>query len=154
MRILVISDSHGYTYRLNEILRREHAAADIIVHCGDGAEEMLSMGEYTLGKTVFLCRGNCDSTVYGFEELNSFKADTKNVMACHGHRYGVKYGLTDIYFKAKETGSDICLFGHTHEPGYDYFNDIWFINPGSAADGSYAVVEITGNKINPVMKRL
>ena len=31
---------------------------------------------------------------------------------CHGHKYGVKYGYNSIYYRGKEIGADIVLFGH------------------------------------------
>lgn len=149
MKILVISDSHGRTGYLESILKKNAVSCDIIVHCGDGADEMLSMNEYTYGKNVFLCKGNCDSSIYGFAELNTFPAGNKNVMACHGHWYKVKYGYNDIFFAAKEKGSDICLFGHTHEPFYEFYDGTLFLNPGAVASGNYAIIEIRENNIIP-----
>lgn len=151
MKILVLSDSHGRTDLLEDILKKEARTCDIIVHCGDGADEMMSLNEYTYGKAVYLCKGNCDSYIYGFAELNTFPAEGKKIMACHGHRYNVKYGLTDLYFAAQENNADICLFGHTHNPGYEFAYGILFLNPGSVAGRSYATIEKNGDKLTPVM---
>ena len=37
----------------------------------------------------------------------------KKIFITHGDLYGVKYGMTNIYYKGKEVGADIVLFGHS-----------------------------------------
>lgn len=154
MRILAVSDSHNHTYMLNDILKKESAAADVIVHCGDGAGEMLAMTEYTFGKQTVIVRGNCDSTAYHFPELDTFFAEDNKGMVCHGHLHSVKYTLYNLSLAAREQGAAFCLFGHTHEATYEFENGIWLINPGSAATGRYAIVDVTGNKIVPKLMTL
>lgn len=154
MRILAVSDSHGYDYLLRDIFKRENAAADVIAHCGDGAPSMLNMGEYTFGKPVYTCRGNCDSSAYGLENVTLFEVGGKRVLLTHGHLYQAKLTLENLTYAALEKEAQIVLFGHTHEAGYEYYKNVWLINPGCAAEREYAVIDINGDKINPTLKRL
>ena len=39
MRILVVSDTHGDYFSLKEVVQT-HSSAEIIVHCGDGDEQL------------------------------------------------------------------------------------------------------------------
>ena len=58
---------------------------------------------------------------------------------------GVKYSTDRLFYKAKEIGAQIALFGHTHCRYYAYEEGIHILNPGSAGqprDGkpaSYAI---------------
>lgn len=153
MKILILSDSHGYLSRLEAILQKE-ADADMILHLGDGGGDLSLMTEYTAGKPVYVCRGNCDSEVYGFPESVTTVVEGATVFACHGHRYGVKYGLERLYFAAKEAGAKLCLFGHTHQPYSDFIDNFFMVNPGSAAGGCYAVAEINHGEVKTLNKSL
>ena len=153
MKLLILSDSHGYIYNLEEILKKERSA-DMIIHLGDGADDMMLMTEYTQGKLVYLCKGNCDSYVYGFTEKVILPIENTRIFACHGHEYGVKYGLYKLYYAAKQEEAGLCLYGHTHIPKCDAEEDMFIVNPGSVSGGNYAVAEITGDKITTVNKSL
>ena len=153
MKLLILSDSHGYSFFLEEILKRERGA-DMIIHLGDGAADLLAMAEYTMGKPVYTCRGNCDSVAYGFPEFVLTEADGVKIFACHGHRYGVKFGLQNLYYAAREQGAKLCLFGHTHEPYSDFDGDLFMVNPGPVAGGYYATAEIKNGEVKTVNKAL
>ncbi len=84
MKLLILSDSHGYLSRLEEILKREQSA-DQIIHLGDGGGDLPAMAEYTRGKPLYTCRGNCDSNVYGFPERLILRVEDVTRFACHGH---------------------------------------------------------------------
>ena len=115
---------------------------------------MLGMGEYTFGKPVYTCRGNCDSSAYGLENATLFEAGGKRVLLTHGHLYQAKFTLANLSYAAQDQGAQIVLFGHTHEARYEFYNNVWLVNPGCAADKEYAVVNIHGDKIVPTLKRL
>lgn len=153
MKLLILSDSHGYLFYLEEILKRERGA-DMIIHLGDGADDLMAMSEYTQGKMVYTCKGNCDSAVYGFPEAVQTEAESVKIFACHGHQYGVKFGLQRLYYAAKEHGAQLCLFGHTHEPYSDFEEDFFMVNPGPAAGGYYAVAELKNGMIKTVNKQI
>ena len=43
----------------------------------------------------------------------------------------MKYGLNNIYYKTREVGADVGLFGHTHQELIIRENGILLMNPGS-----------------------
>ena len=153
MKLLILSDSHGYIFYLEEILKRERGA-DMIIHLGDGGDDMMTMNEYTQGKMTYVCKGNCDSSVYNFPETVITEAEGVKIFACHGHRYGVKFGLQNLYYAAKEQGAKLCLFGHTHEPYSDFEEDFFMVNPGPAAGGYYAVAELKNGTVKTTNKQI
>ena len=55
------------------------------------------------------------------------------MLITHGDRYGVKYELNNLYYRALEAEVDIALFGHTHIPYMEEVKGIWLFNPGSAS---------------------
>ncbi|MBQ3254094.1 MAG: metallophosphoesterase family protein, partial [Acholeplasmatales bacterium] len=59
----------------------------------------------------------------------------------HGHMYNVKMTYNTIIYKASSLDASICLFGHTHNPDVFLIDNILFLNPGSYADGFYAIIE-------------
>lgn len=153
MRMLILSDSHGDLSTLEYILKRERSA-DLIIHLGDFADDMNLFYEYTQTKGLLLCKGNCDINGADFPLQHIFQAENKNVFCCHGHRYGVKNGLSSLYFAAREQKADIALFGHTHSPFLDTESEVILLNPGAARNGDYATIEIIGNGIKPLLKTI
>ena len=59
----------------------------------------------------------------------------KKIFMCHGHKYGVKYGYNSIYYRGKEVGADIVLFGHSHLPIIEEYDGLILMNPGSISHG-------------------
>ncbi len=153
MKLLIVSDSHGSTVFLEKALQCERSA-DIIVHLGDGAGDLDMMREFTQGKLVYQCSGNMDFYCHNLSERCIFPVENVTVFACHGHKYGVKSGLTGLMFAAREKNARVCLFGHTHSPFAEDKNGLLLLNPGSVHGGSYAVVNITGSDVSYVLKNV
>ena len=149
MKLFIVSDSHGDLYTLGAILSRAEGF-DMIVHLGDGAEDLLCMREYTDGKQLVIVRGNCDSPAQKRPETETFTVDDVTVFACHGHRFGVKYDLTRLSLAAAQRSAKLCLFGHTHVAFEETQNGVLFLNPGSARNGKYAIAEIRDGKVYAV----
>lgn len=146
MRILVVSDSHGDPYRLKEAVERQ-PSAKLIIHLGDGARDL----DYINARVpVISVKGNCD---FGCDAPLSFidEVKGKRIYCTHGHYEYVKHSLTYLKEKAAENGIHIALYGHTHEAVTLYEDGIWFINPGSVREGSYAVIDITDAGIMPII---
>jgi hypothetical protein len=61
------------------------------------------------------------------------EAGNHKVLITHGHYYGVSYGYEKIAAAAKAKGCDIVLYGHTHVPTIDHYQDLIIANPGSIA---------------------
>ena len=132
MLIAVISDSHGNKDSINKIKKKINNA-DVVLFLGDGENDL---AEITIDFTgeVFAVRGNCDITGK-YPEEQILEIQGKKIFICHGHRYNVKYGYNSIYYRGKEIGADIVLFGHSHIPIIEEYDGIVLMNPGSISHG-------------------
>lgn len=145
MRILVISDSHGKSAAVGKVLLKE-TQAEIVLHLGDGAFDLLDYNDDFPEKMFLAVKGNCD---HGFDlplsELRSF-GETR-IFLTHGHMYDVKFGLEKLINTALYNEADVVLFGHTHQAVVDYFEGLHIMNPGSLGAGysqcSYGIIDIT-----------
>lgn len=147
MKILVVSDSHGYNTQLFNAMDSEKPI-DMLIHCGDSGD----LGDYIneiADCPVVMVRGNCDGLCrYRLEEM--IEVNGCKIMAVHGHMYGVKSGLDRLFDRAKETGADIVLYGHSHIPDLTQMYGIIAMNPGSIAlpkqesrIPTYGIIEIS-----------
>ncbi len=143
MRILVVSDTHGDAYSLESVVRK-HSSAEIIVHCGDGADEAAELKINHPEKLVVSVRGNCDFCTDA-PNFEAFSVEGKKIFVTHGHLYGVKGGLYTLSCAAREQGADIVLFGHTHNSLSIYDDGLYLLNPGSlrSYEPTYGLVEVT-----------
>ncbi len=131
--LIVLSDSHGRSAKALERLAPLFAENDFVVHLGDGSSDLRQFCAQAPEK-YFICRGNCDFS-YGAEEL-VLEAEGLSVLCCHGHRYGVKSGLSRLAARARERGCEVALYGHTHEARIETVDGVLCVNPGAL--GSYA----------------
>lgn len=145
-RIGVVSDSHGNIMNLQDAI---FAMGDIdaIFHLGDYVRDAKKMNVWTSAPAYWI-RGNCDMGDSEGVELAKIHIGGKLIMACHGHRFGVKTDLTALKYTAMEAGADVVLFGHTHHAYQAEEDGMLILNPGALIGGrysdapSYAVVEI------------
>lgn len=145
MKILVISDTHGRLYNIQEAIEREKP--DRIYHLGDGEGcEDFVRREYDIPYEGV--RGNCDFMSSLPEEL-VMTVGKHVVMLCHGHRYNVRTGTSMLEARARELGADVALYGHTHIPDIEYRVNLTILNPGSLSEPrqpsripTYAVIEV------------
>lgn len=145
MKILVVSDTHGDFYTLMRAVKAQ-PDAEVIVHCGDGDEQVQLLKETYKDKMIVGVRGNCDwnSFLPSKETLNILG---KKIFITHGHLYDAKVGLYKIMCAAREEGADILLYGHTHIAMNTYEDGLYVMNPGTCHGyiASYGVLEITEN---------
>lgn len=128
MLVAVISDTHRISTYIN-IAKEYIKSADVLIHLGDNVDDVEELTKGFKGK-VYAVKGNCDfSNTYPKE--NVIILEDKKILLTHGDLYGVKYGLTNLYYRAKELEVDIVLFGHTHEHLLLKEDGIIFMNPGS-----------------------
>lgn len=128
MRVLIVSDTHGYEKNLMEVLKKE-GKIDKLIHLGDVED----------GKGRILDMINCPlEIVAGNNDYTSDESGEKlirigkwNVFLTHGHRYRIHYSEDTLYYKALSVGADIVMFGHTHRPVIKYVGSVMFVNPGS-----------------------
>ncbi len=133
MRIGLISDTHGF---LPAEVFTLFDGVDLIIHAGDvGKEEVLiELASIAEVKAVF---GNVDHY--------PLQAKLKNIEFFE--RQGVRFCVTHIIPSPKTFAfqlfkmnceADVVIFGHTHKPEKVMFNNILFVNPGSATQPRYA----------------
>lgn len=152
MLIAVVSDTHDNENTIlkirNEIKERN---VKYMIHLGDNIDD----AEKIVGGldcTFYGVKGNCD--LANFPDELIVNIENKKFFITHGHKYGVKMGLNNIFYKGKESGVDAVLFGHTHIKIISKEDGLWIINPGSPSlpkdmVPSIAFIEIKGNEIYP-----
>ncbi len=145
MKILVVSDTHG---DFNSLLRAVKAQpdAEVIVHCGDGDEQVQLLKETIKDKMIVGVRGNCDWNSF-LPSKETLKICGKKIFITHGHLYNAKMGLYKVVCAAREESADILLYGHTHIAMNTYEDGLYVMNPGSCSGymASYGIIEITEN---------
>lgn len=131
MRILIVSDSHG---RIAPALHkaRELGELSLLLHLGDHGEDGEQMAQ-ALKIPCCCIQGNCDLGSGLPEEMRLPLPGNGWLMACHGHRYGVKYTLDRLFYRAMEQDVKVALFGHTHRRYLQWEGGILLLNPGSCA---------------------
>lgn len=153
MLIAVISDSHGNKTSISKI-KKKISNAEVLLFLGDGENDLKEITEDFTGE-VYAVRGNCDfEGKYPEERIIEIRG--KKIFMCHGHRYGVKYGYNSIYYRGKEVGADIVLFGHSHLPIIEECDGLTLMNPGSISHGmgkidkTLGYIDLINNKA-PIM---
>ena len=133
MKIAVISDSHDIKSAIQAV-KPYITDSDMVLHLGDGADNIKEITNGFKGE-VYAVRGNCDfQSEYPNERI--IEVLDKRILMCHGHHYNVKMELNSIFYRAKELGVDIVLFGHSHLCVIEKQDGLILMNPGSIANGA------------------
>lgn len=155
MRIVVISDSHRRSNVIDKILSQQTDARHVFF-LGDNLADIEDFEFLYPDKVFHTVCGNCDYAsmvqTVGVEIIAGVK-----ILYTHGHTFGVKYGTDRLLEAARQNGSKIVLYGHTHISKILYEDGIYIVNPGSCSSPrdfgppSYAVIDITENGIMPII---
>lgn len=146
MRILVVSDTHHDFDALYRLVLREKDAIDLLVHLGDGAQDIDDLRAVWPLLPIRFVRGNCDyvSTApdTAIAEVNSTR-----LLLTHGHLFGVNDTTERLAMQARRQNAAIALFGHTHRQLCRDVLGVQLMNPGSLGkprDGKrgYGVIEM------------
>ena len=151
MKILVLSDTHGDTWRLREIFSRERGFS-LCVFLGDGERDLEPF--FPMPDVPLLAvRGNCD---FGSSLPSKLVTEEggRTLFLTHGHEQLVKYGLSTLRSAAREANASVALYGHTHVPVQDYDDGLYLCNPGSVRNGDYAVLEIVPQGVMWLPRRI
>lgn len=157
MRILVLSDCHGASSRVEKAINSQPEAKHIF-YLGDGSNEVEKLAEYYPERIFHIVKGNCDFNsdlqLQGFVNING-----SNIYFTHGHRNFVKQGISVLKEIAGNQNADIVLYGHTHCAKSEYIDGVYFVNPGALSGSrngpeSYAVIDILPNGIIPIIINL
>jgi uncharacterized protein len=146
VRIVVFSDTHGNTSRLEQAIFQQ-PRADYFIHLGDGQWDIDEMRSTFPGRKILNVCGNCDFAAAAPVDEELFVCG-KRIFYTHGHRYYVKGGTATLIGEARSRKADIVLFGHTHEALNEYEDGLYIMNPGSLGmpeNGvpTYGVIDIT-----------
>lgn len=157
MRILVISDSHGRTGKIEQAIEKEIDAKHIFF-LGDCVKDIEDYPFIYPDRTFHIVSGNCDYSSV-FKSADTVTIAGKKIFFTHGHHLSVKSGLERLKQFAKVEKADIVLYGHTHIAKTEYASGVHFVNPGSlcsAREGStgYAVIDIEESGIIPILKSI
>lgn len=155
MKILVISDSHGDTTLLNQIVSKHRGSVELVVFLGDNLLDANEVMRDFPTIAYLGVLGNCDfpSMYTDARTDGNFKIENKRIFYTHGHRYNVNFGLEYLVANAKFNNCDIALFGHTHVALTEMINGVFVINPGSisrprdGSNGTYALLEVTSSDV-------
>ncbi len=147
MKILVVSDSHGMTKKLSEIVRRQ-TKAEVVLFLGDGESDFDHVKAEFPEKMFIGVRGNNDwcSSLKNTEVIS---IEGVRIFMTHGHTYHVKYGLSELKMSARSAKADILLYGHTHDPYTEYDDGLYIMNPGAVLGypSEYGVIDIQNGQI-------
>lgn len=130
MKIAVISDTHRVRRYIN-LAKNAIKDADILIHLGDNTDDVELLKDGFDGE-VYAVAGNCDFSAK-FPKEGILEVNGRKIFYTHGDLYGVKSNINNIYYKGRELGVDIVLFGHTHEQGIERTEDLILMNPGSVS---------------------
>ena len=152
MRVLVLSDSHGFVRNLRAVLQKESDCA-LVFFLGDGLRDMEHIRP-EFPQMQFICvRGNNDwSAAQGIDDYAYKYIEGHTVIATHGHRCGVRSSLQPLAAKALDVRGDVALYGHTHIPRQEYVGGVLCVNPGALCDGRYAVLEFRKEGVEVTFK--
>jgi len=151
MKILVMSDSHGWVGNILDAVELE--MPDYVFHLGDLSRDVEDLQELDPTLPVCAVAGNCDGWRGGAEE-HECSVDGVKCFLTHGHLHHAKIGPWGVIKAGMERKVDAVFYGHTHQPVAERQpNGMWLINPGTIGGiynkATYAVVE-TGNGIRSV----
>ena len=158
MKILVVSDTHKSFSPLLELVLKHKGQIDMVIHLGDGEDDVDDLCAALPYLPVRAVCGNCDwASLKPGTDLISI-GGTK-ILACHGHRFSVDRTVDRLALEAKRLGASTALFGHTHCQHHSEIFGVQCINPGSLCkprDGKYgyAILEIVNGVVNCILHQI
>ncbi len=154
MKALVFSDSHGAVNFINEMLIKEKDCQTVFF-LGDGMDEVSRIMARYPEKKFIIAKGNNDWHSNAQTEAYKY-IDGVTIMACHGHKFNVRFSLRDLLTSAKSVRANVALYGHTHKSAMynDPVTGVCAINPGALCDGKYCVLTIENGSFDIDFKTL
>jgi uncharacterized protein len=157
MKLLLISDSHGFTHNIIKAITL-NPDVDMIIHLGDFLHDILSVAKSYKALKFEYVPGNNDWSSYPKEKV--IDVEGSRILITHGHLYGVKQGYNGLISLAESNQANAVFFGHTHLPDEIYSDHLLLLNPGSIGlptgnnRPTYCIVEISGGKLRTRFKHL
>ncbi len=130
MKILIVSDTHGYNETMYSVIRKE-SPFDMLIHCGDIEREYDRL-RAKVDCTLHVVAGNNDYDP-DLDRIKIIDIGNYRAVITHGHRYHLYSGYDPLFYLAAENHADYVIFGHTHVPVIHEEGPVTLINPGSLA---------------------
>ncbi len=148
MRILLLSDSHTDTNRIDDVLAQCHDI-DMIIHCGDVERDFEYLGYVAPPHLAMLSVSGNNEWYAEKPYFRAVELAGLRFYITHGHLERVKAGYDGLLRKAKEHDCRVVLFGHTHKCADENIDGIRLINPGALSypGCSYAILTVEQGKI-------
>lgn len=158
MRLLVVSDTHNDSHTLYDLVTSKSGKFDVLLHLGDGADDVEELRYIYPMLDIYFVSGNCDGLCRAAGSA-VIELEGVKIFMTHGHLFGVNYSLDSLYTKAREEGASLALFGHTHHQLCRFEHNVTVLNPGSLCrprDGrrGYAEIEIRDRQPICTLQRL
>lgn len=151
MKIGVMSDSHGDVRAVARAFEMFQAfGCETVFHLGDGVRDVGSVSQQ-YAMEVISVHGNMDYAP-GTPIEHIYTADGLRFFLSHGHSLEVHRTNYYLRNRARETGCQVALYGHTHTAHNQEEDGILMLNPGSvsrpkgSAKASLAVIDTNGGK--------
>lgn len=127
----------------------EKERPDAVIHLGDHASDAEVLRRRYPRLPVCAVRGNCDRYETDVQEEAVIEWEGVKILATHGHRYRVKSDLLALCYAAIQSGVQVALFGHTHNPYCEESDGLWLLNPGACGRlfPSYGIIEINNGTV-------
>ena len=140
IRIGVIADTHGL---FDLAIRRHFKGVDHILHAGDiGNRSVIEQLEKIAPVTAV--SGNVDDDGQSvFPSETVIELAGRRIAIRHIQYEGGKLTKEGRAFLEREQ-SDICVFGHTHQPKIEWFGKTLLFNPGSAGPKRFKLPRCLG----------
>ncbi len=131
MKIAILGDSHNHLEILDRMqVENRFEGVELILHTGDMCNDGSYLEEIT-GIKVIGVKGNADPIYSPCETEVILELEGYKIFLTHGHRYGVKGSNDRLFYRGKEIGADIVIFGHSHIPLTIEEENMLLLNPGS-----------------------
>ena len=146
MKILIVSDTHGYDSNMWRAIHAEEPV-DMFIHCGDIEHKPTELMDY-FDCPVYVVKGNNDYMLR-LPEVERFDIAGRSVILTHGHRFNIYRDQDVMFYYGEENQADIVMFGHIHMPVVAVKDKVTIVNPGSislprqpGAEPTYIVMTI------------
>jgi putative phosphoesterase len=121
MDVLVISDTHGKRYAIEQVFSQLNFRPATVLFLGDGLRDLsvITGSDRYADVSVFSVAGNCDGSILfpsDEPEVRTVILGDLRVVMMHGHTHDVKWGLGEAIAYAAGKDADVLLYGHTHGP--------------------------------------
>ncbi|MBR6468877.1 MAG: metallophosphoesterase [Lachnospiraceae bacterium] len=128
MKVLIVSDTHGYEGNMWKVIYREEPV-DMFIHCGDIEHMPTELVKY-FDCPVHVVKGNNDYMLR-LPEVDRFEIAGRRVVLTHGHHHNIYRNQDAMFYFGEENHADIVIFGHIHMPIIAESRGITILNPGS-----------------------